>query len=373
VESKRSTKPIDIVASEEHPKALLSWRVPHIIHEVGPLHNITNIVKEKAPKQFDELKIEETYISDFAIEIISSSIDVFQEWQLDFEYDQLSRRLSTFLYEIKKPFPGAISIVASRIIIVDEISQLDAIVKEYKLEQIEEGLFSGGEGSPIRYNMFNFISSPWRQIFLSNPIASLAPEKLSKEGYYKTMDELSFLLSMIHALGKFYVISESIKSIGANLEWSSWYLDDLFENYESKFCWFQRNFSNIEKGLHKVQKEIKSEVLPLSRLVTSPESINLIERVYGVEYVPYVQSFLSILRRFEIEKYKVPVKELINSIFDDLKSLARCIHKFWEEFSASRDSWKELRRSTVTRNQLLITLFGILTTLFINILLKLFS
>jgi len=364
---------VDIMASpEKTPKALLSSRLPYIIDEVNSLRNITNIVKEKAQEQFDTLKIEEAYASDFAIEIISSSRDVLWRWREDFQYNLLSERSSDFLYEMDEPFPIAISVVACRIILCDNLSELKIIVEELGLEKIKEGLYIGGEKTSIKYNMFNFISGPWREIFISNPIATLKPENLIEQGYHDTVDELGFLLSMIHSIGKFYVISESIKYIRANLEWSSWYLDDLFERYESKFCWVQRIFSNLEKGVYKVEKDIKSQVLPLSRIVTSPESVTLIERVYGADFLPYIGNFLSLLRDFRAEKYKIPIEDLIKSAFDNLRSSAKDIIQFRKEFSSSRDSWKELRRSTVTRNQLLLALLGVLITLVINILLKLF-
>jgi hypothetical protein len=372
-ESTRESSNNIMSSSKTSPKALLSWRLPHIIHEVGSIKNITEIIKEKAAEQFATLKIEEAYASDFAIELISSSIDVFWRWQDDYQFDQIATKLSDILYEVSNPFPGAVSIVVCRIILCEDITELKTIAENYQLNEVITGLCIGGEKTPtdIQYNIFNFIRHPWRDIFISGPIVTLKPEILRSQGYHSTIDELSFLLSMIHSIGKFYVISESIKGVLANLEWLSWYSDELFEEFESSFCWVQRNLTNIEKHLHKIEKEIKSEVTPLSRIATSPESVALIQQVYGVEYLPYLSSFFSIMDNFRIKKYNVPTEDLKKAVWNDLKLLSRRLAQFCKEFSNTRDSWKELRRSRITTNQLLLSLLGILLTLIINIILKL--
>ena len=370
--NEKASDPSDIMSSPETiSRALLSWRLPHIIHEVGSIKNITEIIKEKAQEQFATLKIEEAYSSDFAIELISSSMDVFWHWQNNFPFDQIAIKISDTFFELSKTFPVAVSVAACRIILCEDFSELKTIAKDYQLDEVTTGLYIGGENTPVRHNIFKFAQSPWIDIFISDPIATLKPEILQSQGYHETVEELSFLLSMIHSLGKLYTISVSIKGVLANLEWLSWYLDDLFEEFESGFCWVQRNLTNIEKHFHKIEKEIKSEVIPLSRIVTSPESVDLIQQVYGEEYLPYLSSFFSIMDNYRIKKYKVPAEDLKKAVWNDLKLLSRRLTQFWKEFSNTRDSWKEIRRSRITTNQLLLSLFGILLTLIINIILKL--
>ncbi|MEM3573241.1 MAG: hypothetical protein QXJ62_03305 [Nitrososphaeria archaeon] len=337
------------------------------------IKNITDTIKEKAPEQFETLKIEEAFASDFAIELISSSVDVFWRWQNDLQFDQIAHKLSDVLYKLSSPFPGAVSIVVCRIILCEDFSELKTIAEKYRLEGVVKGLYIGGENTPIhiKHNIFNFIHHPWRDIFILGPVATLKPEIQRAQGDYETIEELSFLLSMIHSIGKFYTISESIKGVLANLEWSSWYLDGLFEKFESDFCWIRRNFTNLEKHLRKIEKEIKSDVIPISRIATYPESVNLIQQVYGVEYLPYLSSFFSFMENDRIKKYKIPSDNLKEAVWNDLKLLSRRLTEFWKEFSNSCDSWKELRRSRITSNQLFISLLGILLTLIANILLKL--
>lgn len=322
------------------------------------------------------MKIEEAYASDFAIELISSSIEVFWRLQDDFQFTQIATKLSDVLYELDHPFPGVTCVVVCRIILCESFSELETIVKDYRLEELIKGLYIGGENTPInfRYNMFNSIrgEGPWRDIFILGPIATLKPEILQTQGYHETIDEMSFLLSMMHSIGKVYTISESIRGVLANLEWLSWYLDDLFEKFESDFCWIQRNFTNLEKHLRKKEKEIKSEVVPISRIAASPESVDLIQQVYGVEYLPYLSNFFSIMDNFRVKKYKIPPNNLKEAVWNDLKLLSRRFTEFWKDFTTTCNSWKELRRSEITNNQLRVSLFGILLTLIINIILKLF-
>jgi len=275
---------------------------------------------------------------------------------------------------LNTPFPGAASVVVCRIILCEDFSELKTIAENYQLKEVVEGLYIGGENTPrnVRCNIFfKFIQYPWRDILILGPVATLKPEILQSQGHHKVIDELSFLLSMIHSIGKSYVISQSIRLVSARLEWLSLYLDELFEEFESNFCWIKRNFTNLEKHLREIEKDIKSQIIPISRIATSPESVNLIQEVYGEDYIPHLSSFFSIMENFRIKKYGIPVNELKEAVWNNLKLLSQRLAEFWREFINACNSWKELRRSRITSNQHLISLLGILLTLIANIILRL--
>jgi hypothetical protein len=359
-------------ATEETSRALLSNRLQHTLHEAGRMLNVTDIVKDLAKEEFETLKIEEAWASDFAVEIISSSEDILGHWQDDFEYNELITKLCNVFYDCSKPFNFAVSIVACKIILCESNSDLKKLANQLELMKIgKHVLYAGTKKPEIRDNMFNFVRRPWSEIFISNPIATLKPELLQEQDQYNTLDELDFLVAMVHALGKFYVISESCRAIRANLEWSTLYLDDLFEKFESKYCWFQRNFSNIMKDLRRTEIGIKSEIADFTRYASSPESVTLIQQVYGIEYFPYVDSFLELLDRFNLENYKIKGDDLKRAVFDDIKSLSLDLGKFLKEFSASANSWKELHNSKVNNNQVLLAVCGLFIPLLVSTVLQL--
>ena len=227
-------------------------------------------------------------------------------------------------------------------------------------------------GSPkVSYNMFNFVLDPWGSIFLSNPIVTLKPEALKSLGLYITYDELNFVVAMIHALGKFYVISESGRLMQANLEWSSWYLDDLFQKFGYNKNWVLRNLKNSIGDMRLIESGIKSEIIRLSRFTESPESVNLIQSVYGTEYFPYISSFLELLGRYNVQNYGFAANEIKKSAIDDLKVLSLSLNKFWKEFSSAANSWKELSSARVTNNELLLAILGLLIPLVADVILRL--
>jgi len=355
----------------EKSRALLSPRLPNIIREAGPLYDIIEVIKESAPDWFKLLKIEEGYISNFAIETISSISsfkEIFQHWWDESPYDRLAGRLSEFLWGINIPIHGLTPyiVVDCRIVLCDSFSELETIVRQYDLQEIEKGLYIGKENMPHTYCMFNFIHSPWNEIFISNPVVTVKPELLEVPIWH----ELGFLISLVHSIGKAYAISESIKLVLAILEWSSWYLDDIFKNFESSFCWVQRNFTCLEKNLYEKERELKSRIVSLSRITTSPESVDIIQKVYGTEYLPELGSFFSIICDPKVKKYKIPSDELYKAVLNDIRLLSRGLTRFWRDFTNAKNTWLDIRRFTVANNQLRLSLLGILASLIANLILR---
>lgn len=363
---------------------ILSRRLSHITHEVHRVHDITNEIIQRSKEDVERLKIKYVYATDFAIELVSASIDVFSDWS-DVWYDNLCRKLFDFLFGIRKPSQlhvGPIStskvhvnsVVVCRIILCEDLAELQAEANKLKLQKAESTLYVGGRNAPINDNMFNFISTPWNKLYVPNTIATLKPEKLAVKNY-QADDELNFLMFMMHSIGKFYVIYESIESACTNLEWSSWYLSRLFEKYESKFCFLQRNFSDIAKGLSKIENKIRELIWPLTRIKTAPDVIAIIQRQYGGDFLGVnFGGFVAATEDPRLEKYihpsakeKLCGEELIESTTKRLESLAKGIIDFMNQFKDTANSWKELWRSARSKNQLLVAIFSVFSSIILDI------
>ncbi|KXB07929.1 hypothetical protein AKJ58_01420 [candidate division MSBL1 archaeon SCGC-AAA385D11] len=59
------------------------------------------------------------------------------------------------------------------------------------LKKIADGLYIGGDKTPRKYNVFDFIRDPWSNNFILSPIVSLKPKPAQLS---KTRSELGFLL-----------------------------------------------------------------------------------------------------------------------------------------------------------------------------------
>ncbi len=362
---------------------LLSHRLSHIKHEVFRTYDITQEIMQMAEGEAEVLKIERGYATDFAIELVSSSISLFSEWT-DLHYDDMLKKLFRFLFDLPKPdrrvklenekevpvFP----VVACKIILADNFSELASFAEGLDLRETRKGLYIGGESIPVKENMFNFLPYPWSDLYIPNTIAVVKPEKLPLE-YYRTDDYLNYLITMIHSIGKFYVIYESIGKICANLEWSSWYLSRLFTKYESQFCWIQRIFSDKTKSLSEIENEIREQVFPLTRIETAPDAITLIEEQYGedifdVNYRSFIETVDdSRLKEFSWSK-KISGEEVKESILGRLKLLAKKMIDFNKQFEEKANFWKGIWRSSREKNQLLVALFGVIFSLVLEILLR---
>lgn len=156
------------------------------------------------------------------------------------------------------------------------------MAKAAKLKASLKRLYIGGQSEKVNCNLFNFVSTPWADLYVA--IATIKPEKLKEEDFAAD-DELNFLMFMVHSLSKSYVVYESMDSIRANLEWSSWYLSKILETYESKYCWLQKLFSDLTRGLDQVENKMRELVWPLTRIKNAPDVIASIQRQYGGDFL----------------------------------------------------------------------------------------
>jgi hypothetical protein len=365
---------MELTSTTSTPRTLLSYRLPQVLDVMENVKDITEIVRESAPKEFNILKVEEVYETEYALEIISSSLDTML-FGNELYLDMLLGKLSNNLYTIDKQFSHATRILTCKIILCDNLSELKSIASKYELEGLNETLYIGSEKTldGLRTKMFRFIREPWNRIYILNPLACLKPEAFERE-YCQQKDELAFFLSLIYSLGKTYMILSSCRQVVAVLEGLPWYIDDVLEKFELEFCWIKRYFYTVEKDLHKVKKKIELNILPFIKMSTSLESIELLEDIYGFEYFHEIKSLLRTLStpllQEYMERFNIHGDELVKAILKELKFLSRRLTSVFKEFTEAFNYWREYRRSKIMINQLRLALASILLTLIINILLR---
>jgi hypothetical protein len=353
--------------------SLFSGRVPHISNEVPFIYEITKPAERASKELVDDgfdLKISHVFATKYAIELVSDSSDVLYKWASNYPCKRICDSLSGLLYKgIKRR--GCYLAAIAKIVLCDSQNEVEAFSKELGLSKIAKDLYvrPKEDSDSIIHRVFNFRSSQWPVVDLYNPIVTLKPELAD----YKTIDEFSFLLTMIHSLGKFYSIFRSTKNISALLEWSSWYVSDLLEKYEKKFCWVQRTFLDIEKELFKFERESRKKISFWSRMSSSFDSVLNVYREYGEDFLQIEWGvFKTILTHFRTKKYitRDSVEHLEKHLLCQIQNFAKQISDFWRNFTKVSNSWKEHRRSSVAQHQLLLSLTGIFLAIIVDIFLK---
>lgn len=357
--------------STQNTTSLFSGRIAHVTNEVPYIYDITTAAKEANKEMIHngfDLKIENAYATKYAIELVSNSSDIYKLGN-NYRYIGICNNLSKLLFEgMNRPHCYQSSI--AKIILCDNLAEAKAIAVNLGLQKITEELYIEKRKSPpIRDRVFNFRSDLWTGSYLLNPIVTVKPEAISD---YHTTDELSFLLMMIHSLGKFYSVFRSMRSVSASLEVSSWSLSELMNNYEAGFCWVQRNFQNIEKKLYKFEQQAREIISFWMRLSSSFDSIVKVYREYGEDFLNLEWgTFQFILENQSFKNYfnKKSSSRLEKFMVDEIKEFASQISDFWREFSKVCNSWKNNRRSIVEHHQLLLSLIGIFSAIIFDILL----
>jgi hypothetical protein len=359
-------------------RSLLNERLPFLKHEVREICEITNGAKKEAEDIVGKLNIENVYATDFALEIVSSSPKILADWRKDWDYERLSSRLVRHLFEPELPFHSSIqgvdaasmpmpSVATCRVVLCDNVSEVERLAGELKLRKVTNALYMGNEKTTVGCNIFNFIPrKPWHKVFVLEPVVTLKPDKI--EADYKTEDELGYLLALVHSLGKFYVISESIRGFCAALEWRSWFIEDLWLEYEKGLNWREKRFSYLEEDIHRIKVDLYQTIYPLVRLISSPGIQHLIASQYGVEPIPYWSEFSQLLDRGKFQaifgKYEIQSDQIKKSVINDLRMLAAKLEEFLDRFSKSLDARLQLRSLKVGYNQLLLaittTIIGVL-------------
>ena len=349
-----------------HQSLFRSW-LPWMKHEITRSEEITDYAKEVARDLVENLKIERVFMSNYGLELVSSQQDMILPIGSDHLYRELVERFASRLFKgigstftvNDEPSPvGVMAIVANlRVAVCDDQSEADKVASSLGLEKKKEGLFIPNEGSKAYTNGFNFIlPPPWSDLFMPQVIAvSLRDSSeymLSAFGSYT---------ALVYAIGKLYTITESIRNVCANLEYSSWFLDDFFRKFEHSFNWLKRNLTNLETEIYQLIKSVRAPVQRFTLWTTFPEAIQVIRSVYGAPLYPHVDDTLGIVLDERHKEYTRDPQELRKSFDESLGLLSRFLDRFLNDLRNYGDAWRGLHRSRVSHNQLLLSL-GALTT-----------
>lgn len=73
--------------------------LPYLGNEADrSFHNITYFLKEDAGKLYEKLAVKEAFRTDFAIELVSTSPEIFDDWINDYLYSKLIGQLTNVLF-----------------------------------------------------------------------------------------------------------------------------------------------------------------------------------------------------------------------------------------------------------------------------------
>lgn len=351
----------------EQTASLFSGRVAHVTNEVPRIHDITNAAKEANNELIQDgfdLKIENAFATNYAIELISNSREI-QTKGGDYQYNKICCSLSSSLFDgMNRPF--CYQAALAKIILCDDIAEAKSVAQHLGLSEVTKELYIENKQLPVATDtIFNFRSEgPWPVTLFSNPIVAVKPEAITD---YHTIDELSYLLVAIHSFGKFYSAIRSMRSISASLEISKWTLSQILDNYEARFCWLQRNFQNIGKDLYKFEQIALEKIGFWKRLASSFESAINLYREYGEDFMNLEWASLHWVledERFGHYFTKRSSTENLLAEFDpfivnEIKLFGSQITDFWEEFNRVSNDWKDNRNTTLQYHGLLVSLIGI--------------
>lgn len=351
----------------EQTASLFSGRIAHVTNEVPRIHDITNAAKEANNELIQDgfdLKIENAFTTNYAIELISNSREIYTKGG-DYQYNKICCSLSGTLFDgMNRPFCYQAAI--AKIILCDDIAGAKAIAGQLGLKKITEELYLENQQSPIVTDkVFNFRSEgPWPVSLFANPIVAVKPEEIKD---YHTIDELSYLLVAIHSLGKFYSAVRSMRSLSASLEISKWTLSHVLDTYEARFCWWQRNFQDIGKDLYRFEQNAMEKIGFWKRLSSSFDSALNLYREYGEDFMGLEWASLhGVLEDSQFGHYftkRSSTKDLPAEfdpfIVNEIKLFGSQITDFWNEFNRVSNDWKDNRNTTLQYHGLLVSLIGI--------------
>lgn len=363
------------VTAEEREKLgihspILASRLPLLRHEIRGVWDITDLLNKYCKEEVNNLKIEKSFISNFAFEIVSSSSKILRLGLGggDIIYQHMAEKMSSGLFkgvwngDAKEEEISVLAIVSLlNVIVCEKPEEIEQIVSdpEYEFKKEIENFYITG------INAFNFIENPWSDLFLKNFIVILDPEKLIF--LEKSADEVGPYIALANSLGKLYTISKSIKGISANLEYYSWFLDNFFLSFEKSFNFVKRNFTNLEKRLFDVLINVRQTMQPFTLLTTSPESIRNIHREYGGDFFPHIGDSLTTISHFLCEEYIEKPNEIGEAILNDLKMLSENIKKFLDRFQNAANTWREFHQGKLTHNMLILAMLALLVTIILGL------
>lgn len=282
--------------------------------EIKEVWEVTDLVENYCKKEAQKLKIEKAFISPYAIEIVSSSPEILFKGN-DICYSNIARKLSHVLFgELNLSIPVIACVTILNVIVCRTEEKFKEIVSKYSIPLMEDNDYYF-----IGENAFNFIREPWINLFLENSIITLPPYKLEHPSNKDVGSHIAFAI----AIGTLYVVSENIRSICANLEYTSWFLDEIILNFEESFNILKRIFSNIYVKLFDLRRKIMTQIRPILSLST--QSWKFLQYEYGWEIFPHFQLSYNIAFNPYCKQYFKELEEtnFKKEVRNDLKNFER--------------------------------------------------
>jgi len=355
-----------LVSDNHDSESIFNLSLPFLRNFVIQKMDITNYVKTLSEANFDKLKIEKVYLSNYAIEFISQKESIIRRENRSIIYDIIKNTIEDYSSEENVyMFSNAVNI---KYIICDDINELNLIKSSYDLKEYQNGIFMGDENSDKIYNdyLYDFFGK-YIKFKGKNPIAFLKINQLEQKYGYQGLDSVGRFISVWYGLGFIHIFTESINSLSGSLEYSTWFLDNIFNEYEKNLCYLQKNILSQNRNVTTKIRNIQDHVTYILKF-TSGDSFHRILRTYGEYFPPIISDSLGIIDDAEKNGYSLSHEEIRKQMNKSLSELSKTLKIFYDELNISKNNWLKIHADTIMNNKFIITMLASILTLFLTVL-----
>jgi len=340
--------------------------LPNIKNHVIGKKDITMYVREISEENSLSLKIENVFLLDYGIEFISNDELIINSY-----HESL---ISNFLDKIIKKHYNTDEILYSysnavilKIIICDNVVELNSIIITHGMKEFKKGIFIGTDNTGRFYDdhIYNSHGEHLR-FYENNPITFLVPEQLDEEFGYIGEENVGAFLSILYSLGFIHILIEAIASISGNLEYSSWHLPDLFDNNENNLCYLQRNLFSQRKNINETIKKTWKNVNYLLTFTTD-ESYERISNTYGEYFPNVVYDFMNSIKYAELRGYGLKYDSVKSEMSKSLINLSNVLKDYYGELILNKNEWFKTHSDNIINNKFIITMWLSFITLIVTI------
>jgi len=300
------------------------------------------------------LKLEKVFLLDYGIEFISDNEFILNsdgQTNINYFVDNIIKKF----HNVDETIYIYSDSVKLKIIVCTNIPELKGIVEEYKMKELKKGLFLGTEKSNYKFNDVIFDShGDHLRYYERNPVAFLEPQKTDEIYGYRGAENIGAFLSIMYSIGFYHILFESISSISGNLEFSSWYLTDLFDNIENDLCYLQRNFFSQRK---KINEKIKNAWNKVNYLLSfsNEKAYHRISETYGGYFPSIVYDSINAIKYAEINEYKFAYTPIKKEVGNNLVNLSDVLRHFYDELISNKNEWFKTHSDNLINNKFIIT------------------
>lgn len=372
------SSPITLVSqiSSDTSECILSFSLPLLKHEIKQIRDITSIIKEKFAKIMNQNRITKVFISQYAFEFVSDNPNLHEDTILTiikgsvkeiFRDSNIHYHSGYDLSEVEDIYTdeqmlffesNPILVSITRIILCETEEEVQKQAENQKVGKITSELFISSLG---KEKIFYFDVAPWQAIFLQNPIICLHPQKMQN---YKSRDELGIVLALIHSLSRSYIIVNSLVGVIFSLEYESWFIEEIRENFEKQFNIVSRFSKNFATKIMKKREDVKRPIRYLLTFVSDKEIYQLMH----YEYPKCLFSFIGELDEWlDNQENLILVKEpdeFIEEIIKDTEKFLRSFGKILNKYDNEFASWIQFYNAQVAQNRQLIAIFSLVLAIF---------